>query len=70
MRTAEERDQQTLLIVQALVRFFGVVALTLCALAAAQLTVGIDHELATWLLTFAIVMGIVLAVSRLLAGRS
>ena len=70
MRTPEERDRQTLLIVQALVRFLGVVAGTLCLLAGLSLVVTIPVELSRTLLLLAIVLGAALAVAHLLrVGR-
>ena len=66
----EERDRQTLLIVQAVVRFVGVVACTLCVLAAVSLVVDIPDRLASTLLIMAVVLGTVVAAAHLLrVGR-
>lgn len=65
MRTAEERDQQTLLIVRAVVRFVAVVACSWCLLAAVDLAVGLDPELHAPLGLSAVALGVVAAVARL-----
>jgi hypothetical protein len=74
VRTPEERDRQTLLVVQGLVRFLGVVAGTLCVLAALSLAVEIPVELSRTLLLVAVAVGAAFAVSHLLrvgrGGRS
>jgi hypothetical protein len=70
VRTPEERDRQTLLIVQALVRFFGVVAGTLCVLAGVSLVVSVPDGLASPLLMLAVAVGTAAAVGHLLrVGR-
>jgi hypothetical protein len=65
MRTAEERDQQTLLIVRAVVRFLAVVACSWCVLAALDLAVGLDEDLHAPLALAAVLAGGVAAVIRL-----
>lgn len=65
MRTAEERDQQTLLIVRAVVRFLAVVACSWCVLAVLDLAVGLDDDLHAPLALAAVAVGLVAAVTRL-----
>jgi hypothetical protein len=70
VRTPEERDEQTLLIVQSVVRFVGVVAALLCVLAAASLVTDIPPSVATTLVSLALVVGAAAAVAHLLrVGR-
>ena len=65
MRTAEERDRQTLTIVAALVRFLSVVACTWVVLAALDLFVGIDDDLEAPLLVASVGLGLVAMVVQL-----
>ena len=65
MRTAEERDRQTLVVVRALVRFCAVVAGLLCALAAADLAIGVDENLHAALLLLTLLAGAAAAVAPL-----
>ena len=67
---AEERDRQMLVVVRALVRFCAGVAGMLCALAAADLAVGVDENLHAALLLLALLVGAAAAVAPLRrAGR-
>jgi len=67
---AEERDRQMLVFVRLLVRFCAGVAGMLCALAAADLAVGVDEKLHAALLLLALLVGAAAAVAPLRrAGR-
>jgi hypothetical protein len=68
VRTAEERDEQTLLIVRAVVRFVAVVACSWCLLAAFDLAVGLDEELHAPLALAAVGAGVLAMVARLRHG--
>jgi hypothetical protein len=69
VRSAEDRDRQTLVIVTALVRFVAVVACCWLVLAGLQLTVGVDDELGSQLLLASAVLGLAAAVGYLLRVR-
>jgi hypothetical protein len=68
VRTAAERDELTLLIVRAVVRFVAVVAGAWCLLAAIDLAVGIDRDAHVPLALGAVGLGVVAAVARLRRG--
>ena len=68
MRTAAERDEVTLVIVTAIVRFVGVIAGVALLLAVVELAVGVDQTLYAWALMASVVLGLLLAVRTLVRG--
>jgi hypothetical protein len=68
MRTAAERDEVTLVIVTAIVRFVSVIACVALLLAVAEIAVGVDQTLYAWALMASVVLGLVLAVRTLVRG--
>jgi hypothetical protein len=70
VRTAEDRDRQTLVIVTALLRFCGVVAFSWLLLAGIELTIGIDDDLGSQLLLVSAFVGAAVGVGYLVrSGR-